>query len=817
MMNLLPRPAWLAGLVLLLLVATLPAQDQLRVKKIEIKHVGPPAASDALIRSNIRTKEGEKFIPATSQDDINNLDKTGLFLNVHISYDFTPEGVVLIYQVQGKPRVTEIKFVGNEKYSADKLRKKITSKVGDPLNDRKLFEDTQKLREFYQKSGLQKTEIKYVPHIDENAGRASVVFEISETPKVKIIDVVFDNAQAFPQKKLRKVIKTRRSWMFAWLTGAGKLKEEQFEDDKERLSDFYRNEGYIDFELKDVKYENPTANKMIIHFVVSEGRQYKVGALSVKGAALFPTNDVVRRLKMSVGSTFTPNGLNKDLESVRDLYGAKGYIDTRVEARKSPNVETGTMDLVYEIAEGDKVFIEKIDVRGNIKTKDKVIRRELAVAPGEVFDMVRIKKSKSRLEQMNYFERVDTRPEETDVPNRRNLVVAVEEKRTGNVSLGAGFSSLESLGGFVEVTQGNFDITKWRSPRFQGAGQKLRLYAWIGLERQDYQISFVEPWFLEKKLELGVDLYHRTYSYLSDLYEERRTGAKATLRRALGSDFLIGSLGAGLENVGLMDVNPNSPSTIYHSEGDHLLARFTGSLAYDTRNNALLPNRGQRTELTAEFATGDYQFYKAELRTSWYFPGFAEGHILEVLGRVGVVESVGEGFTNPDAGQTTSYWTTNSVIDPNSGNTNFVAVQQSVTNLPPNKVPFFERYFLGGPYTLRGFRYRAVGPHEQGLRDIGMEPVGGNTYYMVSAEYSVPIIEAGSTRVRIAAFYDMGNVFYDAYDFDFAKFSANVGMGVRLNLPIGPLRLDYGYPIRRANNEGTGGRFNFTVGYTRDF
>ena len=809
-MNRLLCHAWLAVAGLLLLGLVAPTYAQMKVGKIEVKHVGPPAASDQLVKANIRVKLGEPFNRAAVDDDVRSLYATGFFYNIRVSEETTADGVNLTYVVQGKPRITEIKFQGNKKYSNDKLRKKVTSKLGEPLDERKLFEDTQKIKEMYQKAGLQKTEVKYVLNIDENAGRGTATFEILETPKIKIIDVVFDGAKAFPQKKLRKTIKTRRSWMFAWITGAGKLKDDQLEDDKDKLSDFYRNEGYIDYQLKDIKYEYPKANKMILRFIVSEGRQYKVGAIAVKGATLFPTNKVLGVLRMRVGELFTPKGLTKDTEAVRDLYGAKGYIDTKVEARKIPNVEAGTMDLTYELAEGDKCFIEKIEIKGNVKTKDKVIRRELAVAPGEVFDMVKVKRSKTRLEQMNYFEHVETKPEDTDVPNRKNMVVSVDEKSTGNFTIGAGFSSVDSLVGFAELTQGNFDLFK--PPTFQGAGQKFRLRVSLGLERQDYLISFVEPWFLGKKLAFGVDLYHREWNFLSDYYNERRTGVRLSLTRTLGSEFLIGSTSVGLEGIGLTHVDQNSPSTILNTSGNYVVARATASIAYDTRNSVTLPDHGQRTELSGEYVVGDFALYKAEAKTAWYFPGFSKGHVLEVIARLGVVDAVGEGLPNPDADKIRTYDSTSTSIDPSTGNLVTTTVPVSVTNAPQNKVPFFERYFLGGPYTLRGFKYRHVGPQESGINGIGNDPIGGNSYYMASAEYSIPIIE----RVRVALFYDMGNVYYDAYSFDFGKFSANTGLGVRLNLPIGPLRLDYGYPLREANGEGRSGRFNFTVGYTRD-
>jgi outer membrane protein insertion porin family len=794
-----------ALLVLLLGMSGLPlaAQAPSQVKTVELKQVGPQSVSEPLIRANVRVKAGDNFSRVAVDDDVRNLYNTGYFYNIRIVEEPTVDGIILTYVLVAKPRVTDIKYVGNVKYDAGDLKKITKSKVGEPLDERKLFADAQEIKKKYQNAGLSRTLVEYkIANLDENSGRGQIVFEITEAPKVRVVDVVFDGAQAFPQKKLRKALKTRRWWSFSWLTQSGRIKDDVLEDDKDKLAEFYREKGYIDFELKEVKQEFLTPKRMILHFVISEGRQYKVGAVSFKGATLFNTNDLAKPFKMRVGEIFTPSGLAADRESAEDYYGSRGYIDARVFPRKNANIDTGTMDLVYEITEGDKATIEKIEIKGNVKTKDKVIRRELAVSPGETFDMVRVKRSKTRLQQMGFFERVDARPEETDVPNRKNLVVGVEEKNTGNFTIGAGFSSVDALVGFVEVSQGNFDLM--HPPTFTGAGQKFRLRASVGTVRQDYQISFVEPWFLDKKLALSVDLYYRELGFYSDLFDERRAGAKFALTRALGSDFLIGSVSYTVESVGILDVDRDSPTTILNTEGNHLLNRFGASIAYDTRNNALLPDRGQRTELVGEVVAGDANLYKLEAKTAWFFPGFFEGHVLEVGLKAGVAEAFDDFGDDPAPRH--SYTT----IDPITGVRKF---HRGPRNLPKNGVPFFERYFLGGAYSLRGFRYRDVSPQEAGIRGVGREPVGGNSYYMAYSEYSLPIIE----RVRIAAFADMGNVYYKSYDFRLNEFNADVGMGIRLNLPIGPLRFDYGIPIHDSNDLGGGGRFNFTVGYTREF
>jgi outer membrane protein insertion porin family len=767
------------------------------IKKIEIRHVGPPAVGDDLVRANIHVKPGDAYVRTSVDDDVRNLYATGYFYDIRVTEEVTQDGVNLAFVVQGKPTLTQVQFTGNKRYTRNRLQKKLTSKIGEPLDELKLFSDTQEILKLYQKAGMQKTQVKYATTIDPATGRGTAVFEITESPRVKIQEVNFVGAQAFTQKKLRKTIKTRERWMFSWLTGSGVLKDDEFEDDKEKLSLFYRDKGYIDFELNNVQFDQVDPKWMRINLQLSEGRQYKVGSVTFRGNQLFSADEIKRwiennrqwiddskrnkkenkrGLRLSEGLVFTPTGLVKDIEAVEDFYGSRGYIDVRVVAIKSPNVVQGTMDLIYQIEEKGKSYIEKVEIKGNEKTKDRVIRRELAVAPGELFDMVKVKLSERRLQGLNYFEKVDAQPEPTDPPiaDRRNLVIAVEEKHTANITLGAGFSSIDNLVGYVEYSQGNFDLFK--PPYFAGGGQKFRARVQMGTERQDYLLSFIEPWFLGQKLALGVDGYHREYNYLSDYYEERHTGGRLSLTRALGSDFLLGSVSYTLEDVGVVNVEHDAPEQIKNEEGHSLISKFGGSLAFDTRNHALMPSRGQRTELQADVAGGpiggDQDFYKLELRSVWYMPGFVEGHIVEFTGRIGVADSYDD----------TPY------------------------------VPIYERWFLGGQYSLRGFKYREAGADDTFDTDTE-EPLGGQSYWLGGVEYSVPIIE----RVRFAVFYDIGNVYWDPYDFNFGDYRDDFGAGVRLNLPIGPLRFDYGFPLSKGEFNGSSGAFHFGVGFTREY
>jgi outer membrane protein insertion porin family len=793
-----------------------------KISRVDVKFIGPAAVSEALIRDNIKLKPGGNYLAGNTQDDVHALYATGQFYNIRVSIDQANDGsgVVVTYIVQVRPRITDIRIEGNNKLTDSKLKKKITIKTGDPLDEQKAFTDVQEMKKLYEKYGYYDTTVKYVLNIDEATGHGTVIYSIKESPKVKITQVVFLGAEVFPQKELRKEVKTRAHWMWSWITGRGYFQQEEFDGDSDRLVQYYHDHGYLDFELKDTKLEHPSANTMVVKFYVSEGHQYKVGNVKFSGQKMFGDDEISKGIRaaeiyqgvkaklgthglpMDVGSIFTPDGLSKDTEAVQDFYGSKGYIEIAqgqaIHVQTIPNIEKGTMDLDFQIGECQKSYVQKIEIHGNLKTKDKVLRRELAISPGDVFNMVQVKVSKQRLEGLQFFDKVDTRPEATEPPiaGRKNLVVNVEEQNTGNMSIGAGFSSVDALVGYVEVSQGNFDL--FHPPYFTGAGQKIRLRVQIGTKRQDYEVSFVEPWFLNRKLSLGVDLYRHQLSYESpnNIFDETRTGGRLSLTRALGSDFLIGSVSYTAEQVGIslnsdyhdwvtissppLMVPPNVPQAILDQVGNKFYQRFGTSLAYDTRNSTQLPNHGQRTELTGELSAGAQDYYKMELHTAWYFPGLLHGHVLEVVGRAGVADGISGG-----------------------------------------DVPFYDRYYLGGLYSLRGFKFRNIAPrqpYDVTTPLVPNEPIGGDTYWFGSAEYSVPIFEKeNGVSVRIAAFYDIGAVGAQSYQFP-SGYDDDWGLGIRLNIPhLGPLRLDYGMPITHDKYNGSSGQFQFGVGYTREF
>jgi outer membrane protein insertion porin family len=462
------------------------------------------------------------------------------------------------------------------------------------------------------------------------------------------------------------------------------------------------------------------------------------------------------------GSVYSPKQLRDDAKAVADAYGSGGYVDLVITPEGTP-AGPALIDVHYTIEEGTRSFVNRVNIEGNTRTKDKVIRREVLVAPGDVFNTVRVDTTKKRLENLGYFAKVETYPEETDIPGRKDLTILVQEKRTGSLSFGGGFSTVDKLVGFAELTQGNFDLFNW--PSFTGAGQKFRLRLQYGTERKDFILTITEPYFLDRRLSLSGQGFYTEANYLSSQYDQRNYGVLFELRKPINA-YMYATLGYTLQDVDIFNVDPSASAFIQSQKGSSVESKLFTSVVLDTRDNPLLSHRGQRVTfsplLAGGFLGGDTQIYGFDLEGSQYFH-LPKDTILLINGEIGTVSQWGAG----------------------------------------NQVPIYERLFLGGSNNLRGFPFREVGP-----QDENGEPVGGQTMARTTIEWTFPIIE----KARGALFYDMGFVNSEAWSFGFNHMASDIGIGLRLDLPIGPLRLDYGYPVMRDGYNG-GGHFNFNVGY----
>ncbi len=740
------------------------------IENVIVRFLGATNVSEQIVRANMQVRENEPLDDVLIDRDIRSLYRTGLFEFIEVKRETLPTGRVnVVFELTPRYRVLAVVFDGNEKIKDRRLEKEIKTKDNFVLDERQVKEDSEKIREYYQKIGYNRVSIYYEIERDRSTGFGTVVFKIREGSRVKLRGVEFVGNDSVKARKLRKEMETKKWTPWSWLVGSGRFKDEEFEDDLELLRDYYRQEGYLDVSIppEQIDYDYPNPSSLIVTIHVNEGRQYRIGEIEITGATIVPGFALRLGLKQKSGDIFAPAKLDEDASEIEKFYGRGGHLDTRVNLLRKPNLSTGDIDLEYIIDEGEAYDVESVKIEGNTKTKSIVLLRELVLGPGEVFDTVRMEISKLRLDNTRFFEDVNLTPETTNIPGRRNLKVSVKEGRTGNLTFGAGFSSLERAVIFAELTQSNFDIFNRRS-FFQGDGQKFRLRLQLGDQSSEAVMSFEEPWLFERRLAAGFTLFRSASDFNSAFYSEIRTGGEVYLRKRL-FELVNGQLSYSYQVVDIDNVSPNAPLIIQSLAGEQVISKVGFTMERDTRDKIINTTRGNRVELRTDLAggpfAGDADYYKLEFRGAQFYPLFDfQTQVLAIILRAGTTDSYGDS----------------------------------------NSVPFYERFFLGGPYTLRGFEYREVGPRDP----FANEPIGGNSYGMLSIEYSADVV----APVRFAVFYDAGFVNTDAWDFNPANYNDNFGVGLRLFVAGAPLSLDLGIPLTSDGTNDEGNQFNFSFG-----
>ncbi len=772
------------------------------VQQIEVQYVGRATVTRERILANMRTTVGQPFNQANVEEDIRALYGTGDISNVRIFSEPVGSGVKVSVIVATKSILKDVVFQGNDHLKARRLQKEITSKKGGTLDEEVVEQDRQKLTDYYHDKGYNDATVKANIALDEANNSGTVTFSFVEGGRSNLRKVIFEGNQVIKSSELRKTMKgTRGKTFYSFIDKTGRLDQTKFKEDLDAIRDLYQTRGYIDIDIPETRIQRLTNGDINLVIVVREGTQYRVGTLKFEGTQVFTDTEIRRFLKMKEGAVYSPKGLKDDLKTINDYYGSRGYVDTRVTPDGQP-AGPNRVNLSYKVDEGGQSFVERVNIEGNTQTKDKVIRREIPVAPGDIFNTVLIDAAKKRLENLGYFEKVETNPTDTAIADRKDLDVLVQEKRTGSLSFGAGFSSIDSLVGQIELTQSNFDITNLHG--FTGGGQRFRLLLEYGVTRKDFVLSLTEPYFLDTRLAVSGELFYHDTNYISNDYQQSNLGFDVSVRRPLNR-YMSLSVEYRLESVDISDVQSNS-TILQNESGTSTRSSIRLGLSYDTRDSTFLTRKGTRVDfspfITGSVLGGTTQVFGLDLTASHYW-SLPKDTILLVNGEVATVDSYNGG----------------------------------------DNVPVYDRLYLGGPQNLRGFAFRKVGP-----LDYKGNPVGGRTMARFTTEFTYPII----SRARGAVFYDVGFVNQDDFDFDpkdlhersdfrfdpnkvdndpktprpnpnandlkYTEFGGglnqDIGIGVRLDLPIGPVRLDYGYPLEsNMFNIRHSGKFNFNVGY----
>ena len=747
------------------------------VKDIRVETEGHGVADRESVLAYTSLKVGDDFSRIAVNRDIKALQKSDRYSSVSADVDSTLGGVIVKYIVTPKLRIGKLEVTGADYLGNKKVRNLMELGVGDLVDDTVLAVHAQKVRDTYSKKYFPYAKLTWTIEPMSEPGMALVRIVVNESKRANVKKIQFTGNTKIRAYVLRKVMKQRTVNWLSWITGAGQYNPDDLESDVESLRKAYLDQGYLDAVVKQPEITTSNPKKIRITIPIEEGKQYRIGKIELSGESLFSTSQVFSVIKVHPGEVASMDQIDKSGQEVKDFYGSRGYIRSLVDYNMDVNIEKSTADVYYKITEGHLAYIRNIKIRGNSVTKDKVIRRELDVYPGQIYNEVKVRRSEKRLRNLGYFSYVNSVPESTASPDQYDMALDVEEQKTGQFMIGAGFSSVDDIIGFVELTQGNFDLMGW--PRFTGGGQKLRMRAQLGTERKDYEISFVEPWFLNRRLSLGIDLFEHDSQYLSDDYDQKNIGGNISLGRPLGTYNRV-NLIYGLESIDVYDVSTNASDLIQQEEGKRLKSSLTLELVHDTRDSVFIPSRGNKSSVAPMFAGGplggDTDIYGVTGRSSQFFPLWFD-HVFNLRGYAAMVNNYGD----------------------------------------PGRVPIFDRLFLGGPRTIRGFKYRTVGPKV--LDDDDDEPLGGKTAMCGTAEYTLPVAE----KVRLAAFYDVGIVWADVFKKSDdpevvggdGQVNSAVGIGVRFDFPGFPIQLDYAWPLQTDEyNDRPSGRFSFWIGYT---
>lgn len=752
------------------------AFDGKRVAGVEFRYTGNKVLPDRRLMDVVQTRAGGEYSSVRVNADLERLIERSL-VDPDATVAVQPSGnaVKVIFNVRASSVLAGVGFTGNVEFDDDDLRETSKLQPGTVLSDASLAAARANIIKAYQEAGYPDTQVSWRAEKTASGSYKDVVFDIKENREVSMNTISFEGNKQFDDEQLRQIMQTKERGFFTWITKSGRIDREQVEDDLEAVVKLYRNYGYLRARLANVEYtaspNKEGRQKLHLKVTIDEGPRYRVRNVTFGKITAYTPAELEQGLSMLNGDIYSLQKVSDDVTMIRSYYGAKGYADAEVR----PDINevgvdakgTRLIDIRYDVNEGSRYKVGRINVRGNTKTRQHVILRELPLKPGENLNSVDLETARKRLENLNYFDQVEVSQGLTTTSGYRDINVNVHEKMTGSLTLGVAFSTVENVYLYTTITQSNFDIRGFvNGGTFVGGGQRLTLNGKLGTEYSSASIYLLEPWFLDRKLALGQELYYSKSTYLSDYYQQNNYGYSVSLRKAL-SDLTSVKFEYKIEQYGI-ETESYAPIFFEEQDGDYTRSHFRLSYEYDSRDAMVTPRKG----------------------------GHLEGHV-GYSGPGSTVETYTVGLSG--SYYYNSFW--DSIFSVNFG------LETVDTVSGGDDVPIFERCYLGGPANLRGFRYRDVGMIDEAL--AGDETMGGNSSAFVQFEVTLPVIES----VRFAMFVDAGFVHKDSFDFKPTEWAADYGIGLRINLPMGPLAVDYAIPFKSENCADDDGQFQFYVDY----
>ncbi|HDH05236.1 MAG TPA: outer membrane protein assembly factor BamA [Nitrospirae bacterium] len=719
------------------------------IKVIEIE--GNRKISSSVISSKIKSEAGLPFSKNSVQDDIKRLYRIGYFDDIRVEIEPFEGGIKLVYIFMEKPTIVSLDFQGNKEFETKDLKEKITITSGAIANLSLITDNVQKIISFYQSEGYWLVRVvPIIREIPEDA--AALTFQVEEGPKVTIKKITIEGNKSLSVKEIKKVMKTKERWLFSFLTGSGIYRKEQIRQDLARIRELYQSKGYIYVAVSEPKIRlSPDKKKIFLTISISEGDQYKIGDIRIKGNKVFSDPELYNQIEITTGRIFNRSALRKDIDKIIDLYMDRGYARADVNPLIDVNTKEKIANITFSITEGGVFRIGRINITGNIKTRDKVVRREMRLDEGNIFSKKLIKRSYQRINNLNFFESVDVNPIPRVEEQLMDINIRVKEKLTGMLSIGGGYSSVDKVMVMGELTQTNLF----------GRGLYLKLKADFSSRRTNYNISLRDPWFMNKPVSASIGIYNEQFDYTD--YDKKATGGYIGFGKEL-SEYVGGNIRYRIEEVEITDVSEDASSLIRDQEGSKLTSSISPSVWKDTRDNYLDPATGSRNALYITLAGlgGDNYFVKGVVDSIWYFPVIWKT-TFSLRGRYGYAA----GYNGKE-------------------------------------LPLYERFYIGGINTIRGLDFGEGGPiNEKG------EKTGGTEELIFNAEYIFPMID--DIKLKGVLFFDYGGAFDKDHTLSYGNMRRTAGAGVRWLSPFGPIRLEWGfniYPREGENND----KFEFSLG-----
>lgn len=697
----------------------------------------------------IKSTKGSLFVQENLAEDIKSIYKMGSFNDVSAQVTDSPDGKTITFILQEKAIVKSVVVKGNKKFGQKEIEDLLSMKAGEVLDREKIRADLKKIKDFYDGKGYYNAN---VTDTVEKVGESDVrlTYAIDENNQLYVIHIFFSGNEAFTKKELIKLMATKEKGFFSFITDSGLLKKEQLNQDMEKIAAYYLNHGFIRVQVAEPVITHDKKGTTI-RIAIVEGKQYQVGNVEIGGDKLdVPASELLPKLLVTKKSYYDREAVMRDIDFLQKACNDEGYAYAEVSPEVIPHDKNYKIDVIYRINKGTLVHFNRITISGNTKTRDKVIRRLLTVAEGDLYSKSKLKESYEEINRLRYFEEVDFQTQKGKDEALTDINIQVKEKPTGMFSVGAGYSAQDNAVFTATVSQQNLF----------GKGQNLDLKANFGSRTTNYEISFVEPWLFDLPLWAKLDVWKTDRLY--DTYSMKSEGGGGTFGYPLWKNF-TGYIGYRLSTDNVYDIYSNASSLIRRQMGKIVSSSVNMAVTRDTTNDNYFPSKGSKStfsvEYTGGFLGGDASFTKYQLSSSWFY-GLPWNMVFGVKGRGGYLQER-EG----------------------------------------KEAPVYERFILGGIGTLRGLR--SVGP----VDPLTGDTIGGLRVMNFSAELLFPLLkEAGMKGV---VFFDTGNSWVSGYDFGDMRRTA--GAGIRWFSPIGPLRLEWGHVLDQRNGEPTS-RWEFTIG-----